>query len=122
MGSSPLKRQFARLVGTPYREQTAGELVPGSTVVGFEVVHSQPPRELRLEGRHRFSRYALTFEIEDRNRTILRAITDADFPGLKGQIYKTLVIRTRGHVLAARLILGAVKRRAERVSQADGAR
>ena len=47
-------------------------------------------------------------------RTRLRAETRADFPGVKGEAYKTMVIRTRGHVLVTRRLLGATKRRAER--------
>ena len=74
------------------------------------------PAVLALQGEHRFSRYGLIFRLEptkDEN-TLLRAETRAEFPGLKGQIYKTLVIRTRGHVLVVNRILRAVRRRAER--------
>jgi hypothetical protein len=39
----------------------------------------------------------------------------ADFPHLKGSVYRTLVIRTRGHVLITRRLLDATKRRAERI-------
>ena len=74
------------------------------------------PRELALVGNHRFSRYALIFRLEqaDDDQTLLRAETRATFPGLKGQAYKTMVIRTRGHVLVTRRLLNATKRRAER--------
>ena len=71
---------------------------------------------LALQGEHRFSRYGLIFRLEptkDEN-TLLRAETRAEFPGLQGQVYKTLVIRTRGHVLVVNRILRAVRRRAER--------
>ena len=88
----------------------------GSTIPGFIVVRVVEPAVLALQGEHRFSRYGLIFRLEptkDEN-TLLRAETRAEFPGLKGQIYKTLVIRTRGHVLVVNRILRAVRRRAER--------
>ena len=87
---------------------------------GFHVAESLPPGEgegvLALAGRHRFSRYALTFRVEPLapGRSRLRAETRAEFPGLKGAAYRALVIGSRGHVLATRRILAAVKHRAER--------
>ncbi len=67
-----------------------------------------------LEGRHRFSRYRLAFEIVPLGGgSRLKAITHAAFPGLVGQAYRTLVIGTKGHVVATTRILRAVKRRAE---------
>ncbi|HET6997465.1 MAG TPA: hypothetical protein VFI03_02660 [Solirubrobacterales bacterium] len=91
-------------------------LEAGSTVPGFQVATADTPAELALVGRHRFSGYALIFRLDelDRGRTRVQAETRADFPGLKGEVYKTLVIRTRMHVLVTRRILGAAKRRAER--------
>jgi hypothetical protein len=88
----------------------------GSTVPGFIVVRVVEPAVLALQGEHRFSRYGLIFRLEptkDEN-TLLRAETRAEFPGVKGQAYKTLVIRTRGHVLVVNRMLRAVRRRAER--------
>jgi hypothetical protein len=72
------------------------------------------PGHVALAGRHRFARYSLTFELDDAGGGItrLRALTHAAFPGVRGQIYKTLVIRSRGHVLATRLILRRVARSA----------
>lgn len=85
---------------------------------GFHVARSEPPHELALAGGHRFSRYALTFRVDalaaDRSR--LRAETRAEFPGPKGAAYRALVIGSRGHVLATRHLLGAVRRRAERAA------
>jgi hypothetical protein len=43
----------------------------------------------------------------------VRAETRAAFPGLQGRAYRALVIGTRGHVLAVRRLLRAVKARAE---------
>ena len=90
----------------------------GSTVPGFIVVRVVEPAVLALQGEHRFSRYGLVFRLEptkDEN-TLLRAESRAEFPGLKGRAYKTLVIGTRGHVLAVNRILRAVRRRAERAT------
>jgi hypothetical protein len=80
---------------------------------------SRPPRHrsrLALAGSHRFSSYALIFRLDELGdgRTRVSAETRAEFPDLKGAIYKALVIGTRMHVLATRRILGGVKRRAER--------
>jgi hypothetical protein len=113
---------FARLLGC---EQTAVAGAPGevgSTIPGFRVQQSDRPRRLELAGRHRFSNYELDFEIEDlgAGRSRLRAITRAEFPHLKGRLYRSLVIGTGGHVLATRRLLRAIARRAE--AQAPPAR
>ena len=42
--------------------------IEGATIPGFRVARSDPPREIALEGQHRFSRYRLTFEIAARIR------------------------------------------------------
>lgn len=93
-------------------------LAVGSAIPGFHVAGCEPERELALAGRHRFSRYALTFRIDplaaDRSR--LRAETRGEFPGLSGFVYRALVIGSRGHVLATRRLLAAVRRRAERAA------
>jgi hypothetical protein len=86
----------------------------GATVPGFHVASSERPRLLALHGRHRFSRYALTFRIEPAGpggRTRVRAETRAVFPGLAGGLYRAAVIGTRGHVLAVRSMLRGVERR-----------
>jgi hypothetical protein len=53
------------------------------------------------------------FELDDdcSGTTRLRAQTYADFPGVRGRIYRALVIGTRGHVLATNHVLRSVKRR-----------
>lgn len=91
-------------------------LAAGSTIPGFHVERAEQPRELALAGSHRFSDYALIFRLDeiDPRHTRLRAETRAIFPGLKGTVYRTLVIGTRGHVVLTRRLLGAVKQRAER--------
>lgn len=96
----------------------------GSVIPGFHVAVARSPAEaapdepaeLALAGRHRFSRYALIFRVDsDRGGgSRLRAETRAEFPGMKGAVYRALVIGTRGHVLVTRRLLEAAKRRAER--------
>jgi hypothetical protein len=88
----------------------------GSTVPGFVVARSVRPAVLALLGAHRFSRYALIFRLaETPDATVhLGAETRAEFPGAAGRAYRAAVIGTRGHVLATRSMLRAVRRRAER--------
>lgn len=107
----------ARLLGC--EDTTASgprPLAAGSTLPGFHVEFAEPRQTLALAGGHRFSAYALVFRLEGSGNgaTTVRAETRARFPGVKGGIYKTLVIRTRGHVLVTRRLLGAMKQRAER--------
>ncbi len=111
-GASP----FARLLGcADVAASGPRPLAEGSAIVGFHVTRAQAPVELALAGSHRFSDYALIFRLDelDGAQTRMRAETRAEFPGLRGGIYETLVIRSRMHVLATRRILAAVKRRAE---------
>ena len=94
-GGNPL----ARILGTAPRS-------------GFAVAAAVPGDTLTLAGRHRFSRYALVFELQDSagHGTVLRAKTFAAFPGLHGQLYRAMVIGTRVHVLATTQMLRAVRR------------
>lgn len=91
-------------------------LATGSAFPGFHVEAAEQPQVLSLTGSHRFSDYALIFRLDDLGgqRTRLRAETRAVFLGLKGSLYRTLVIRTRGHVIVTSRLLGAVKHRAGR--------
>ena len=115
-GRGRARQSVSRALGAAHTEVAgkAGEI--GSTIPGFVVARSIAPAVLALLGRHRFSRYALVFRIvEDPNgHSELSAETRAEFPGAKGSVYRTLVVGTRGHVLATRGILSAVRRRAER--------
>jgi hypothetical protein len=108
--------RFARLLGCDPLDADGEPGEPGSTFPGFRVAGAEPPHELMLEGGHRFSDYTLDFHIEDlgNDRSRLSATTHAAFPGLKGQLYKTAVIRTRAHVLLTKRLLHAVAARAER--------
>jgi hypothetical protein len=114
---SPATGRVARLLGcADTRVSGPRPLTPGSAFPGFHVEVADPQRKLALVGSHRFSNYALIFRLdgEGDGRTLLRAETRAEFPGLKGSVYRALVIGTRGHVVVTRRLLNAVKRRAER--------
>ena len=96
--------------------------VPGSTIPGFVVAESEPPRRLTLRGRHRFSRYEIRFTLEPAgvDAVELHARTAAVFPGLPGRAYRTLVIGSGGHAAVVRRLLSRVARRAERRHPAPG--
>ena len=109
--------RFARILGCADTAAAGPRpLAPGSAVPGFHVAAAEQPAELVLAGSHRFSDYALIFRLEEleEGRTRVRAETRAEFPHLKGAVYRGLVIGTRMHVLATRRILAGVKRSAER--------
>lgn len=114
---SPRTRRVVRLLGCADVDPSGPRpLATGSAFPGFHVEAAEPERELALAGSHRFSDYAVTLRLDelDGGRTLLRAETRAAFPGLKGSVYRTLVIGTRGHVLATNRLLRAVKQRSER--------
>jgi hypothetical protein len=113
-GAAP---RFARILGcTDTAAAGPRPLAAGSTLPGFHVAAAQQPVELALAGSHRFSNYALIFRLDElaEGSTRVRAETRAEFPRLRGAVYRGLVIGTRMHVLATRRILAAVKRGAER--------
>ncbi len=77
-GATP---RIAALVGCEDRLASGPRpLAVGSTVPGFHVAVAEPRRELALAGAHRFSRYALSFRLDDLGdgRTRLRAETRAE--------------------------------------------
>jgi hypothetical protein len=115
--------RMARLLGCAHTETSGPIDRIGSTIPGFIVARVVEPAVLALEGQHRFSRYGLIFSLEPTRdeQTLLRAETRAEFPGLKGGIYRALVIGTRGHVLVVKHLLAGVRRRAERGSSPLGA-
>jgi hypothetical protein len=79
---------------------------------GFEVAERVPADRLSLVGRHRFSRYQLTFELKAApdHTTTLHARTYAAFPGLPGRLYRTLVISTGAHRVVTNRLLRTVRR------------
>ena len=107
---------YAKLVGCePPAASGPRPLAVGSTLPGFAVTRCEPDRELALDGRHRFSTYALTFRLQPSGvGTRLTAETRAVFPGVTGRAYRLLVLRTGAHVLGVRGLLAGVRRKAER--------
>jgi hypothetical protein len=86
---------------------------------GFAIAEQDPPRRLVLRGRHRFARYQLAFTLDAQDDgVIVSAHTNALFPGVKGRLYRALVIDSRLHVLATRRVLRQVAAAAQR--HADG--
>lgn len=107
---------YARTIRCDDREATGPRpFEVGSTIPGFHVAAMTPHTELVLEGRHRFSTYALIFRLDrvDLGRSRLHAVTRAAFPGRAGAAYRLVVIGTGGHVVAVRRLLTAITTRAE---------
>jgi hypothetical protein len=100
---------FARVLGcdpatgSPGFTARLGESVPGFRVAAADAQH------LELRGRHRFSRYALTFTLAGDE---LRAESRAEFPGVLGKLYRGAVIGTGIHRLVTRKLLRDIARRA----------
>jgi hypothetical protein len=104
----------ARRLGAEQVEARGDPLTVGATVPGFTVVEAAPQRQLVLAGRHRFSRYTLTFVLHGEGAaTVLTAQTRAIFPGATGAVYRALVIGSGGHRVGVSRILSSVRRRAE---------
>ncbi|HET7754412.1 MAG TPA: hypothetical protein VFK85_10930 [Anaeromyxobacteraceae bacterium] len=97
---------FARLLGCePAKGTSEFTGRPGDAVPGFYVAEAEPGRRLALRGRHRFSSYALTFVLEG---NLLRARTCAEFPGVRGRLYRAAVIGSGAHRLVTRSLLRKV--------------
>jgi len=81
---------------------------------GFAVSVCEPQSSLVLAGRHRFSRYRLSFDLAATpdGRTRLRATSHAVFPGVHGAVYRFVVVGSRAHVVSVRHILHTIARRA----------
>jgi hypothetical protein len=116
MGGSSWRTEVgSALLGCRERRASGPLESAGSTIPGFRVERVERPRELALVGRHRFSAYALTFVLEPAgvDRTRVRAVTHAAFPGVVGRTYRALVIGTRMHVRATTGTLAEIRRAAE---------
>jgi hypothetical protein len=101
-----------RLSSTPHA--LLGRLLGTVPRSGFEVVGSDPPQEIVLGGRHRFSTYRLVFRVDPHGgRTRVRAVTYAVFPGLHGWAYRTGLILSTGHRRATQGMLRRIADRAE---------
>ena len=110
--------RYARMLGCRDTQAHGPRpLEAGSTVPGFRVTTAKPPDRLVLEGVHRFSAYTLTFLLvpdvlaPDDAATRLEAHTDATFPGVRGALYRLLVIESRLHKLATWSIVERIRRR-----------
>ena len=75
-----------------------------------------PPARLALAGRHWFAAYRLVFELTELpdGSTRLAAQTWAAFPGVKGRIYRALVIGSGGHRVVVRAMLKRIARSADK--------
>ena len=107
-----LQEYVERLTTSPHR--VLGPLLGTVPRSGFEVVDSDRPRVVVLGGAHRFSTYRLVFRIEpvgDDSR--VHALTYAEFPGLRGRVYRTGLMITTGHRRATQNMLRTIARRAE---------
>lgn len=74
---------------------------------GFVLDEADPPRRVSFAGRNRFTRYRVSFHLDDlgSRRTRLTADSHAAFRGRIGKVYRALVIGTGGHALAVRYLL-----------------
>ncbi|HEX3224160.1 MAG TPA: hypothetical protein VHR35_16490 [Nocardioides sp.] len=105
---SALDRYAARSLRLPPRLALVLGTDPAE---GFARTTVRAPERLDLEGRHRFSTYLLRFDLDENgDGTVLRASTYAVFPGLRGRVYRALVIGSGGHAVAVRRMLRAVER------------
>ena len=79
---------------------------------GFEVAEEVDGKRIALTGRHRFARYRLVFELDDRqgDATRVSVLSFAAFPGVRGRLYRALLKGSGGHVLAVRRMLRAIRR------------
>lgn len=111
---SALQRYVSESLATSRRHPLA-RVLGAQPPSGFRIAESEAGARLALAGQHRYSRYSLVFELVGQapDVTLVRATTYAAFPGLRGRVYRTLVIGTRAHVLATRHMLHKVQRMIE---------
>ena len=110
-------RLGARVLGSSVLEASGPRpLATGASLPGFRVASVEAPDELVLDGTHRFARHEMVFQLAESGPALteLSVVTRAAFPGPIGKVYRVLVIGSRGHVLATRRLLKAVRREAEK--------
>ena len=80
---------------------------PMSVPIGFVLDEARPPERFALKGQHLFATYKWVFELdaEGPERTRVRSATWAHFPGLRGKMYRALVIGSGGHRVVVRWTL-----------------
>ena len=89
---------------------------PTTVPLGFVLDEATPPARFAIKGRHWFATYRLVFiltELPD-GSTRLAAQTWAAFPGLKGRIYRALVIGSGGHRVVCRKMLDRIAAQADK--------
>jgi hypothetical protein len=102
------------LLGAVPPSGSGDPLTRGAAMPGFGVADAVPGDRLVLAGRHRFSDYALIFLLAgEPGGTRLSARTHARFPGIRGGLYRTLVIRSGAHRVLVRRMLRGIRRAAE---------
>lgn len=101
---------YARVIGVNPQEAHGDLDRVGSSRVGFRVAEVRAPEMLKLTGKHRFSNYSLTWELTPRGagHSRLSAITHAEFPGVHGRLYKSVVIDSGAHKRITRRMLSAI--------------
>lgn len=105
---------LAYLLAAEPRRASGKPLAEGASLPGFTVAEAVPGRRVRLTGRHRYSRYALILTLAAQtDGTTLSARTYAEFPGLRGGVYRRLVIGSGAHRVFVGRLLRTVRRRAE---------
>ena len=90
---------------------------PSTVPFGFILDVADPYERFALKGRHWFSVYKLTFLLsEAEGRTRVAAQTWAAFPGVKGKVYRALVIGSGAHRIVVRRMLKKIAAQAASTS------
>ena len=90
---------------------------PSTVPFGFILDVADPYERFALKGRHWFSVYKLTFLLsEAEGRTRVAAQTWAAFPGVKGKVYRAVVIGSGAHRVVVRRMLKKIAAQAASTS------
>jgi len=89
---------------------------PATVPFGFALDEATAPERFALKGRHWFASYRLVFILTGLpdGSTRLAAQTWAAFPGIKGRIYRAMVIGSGGHRVAVRRMLNRIAGQADK--------
>ena len=105
----PAYRLGARLLGADPARSSRGDLEIGSTIPGFAVARVRAGELLVLQGTHRFSTYTLVFRLSGADGgTTISAVSAARFPGVRGRLYRAVVVGSGLHRVAVRAMLGRI--------------